>query len=66
MSFSKKELEQHCKFILSNSRINNKIIVLCEGDIYKEDGKLSPLYYKKMENFPDANFYRGASQLGAE
>jgi hypothetical protein len=57
MSFSEEELEQHCKFILSNSRISNKIIVLCEGDVYKEDGKLSPLYYKKMEHFPDANFY---------
>ena len=57
MSLSKKELEQHCKFILSNSRVSNKIIILCEGDVYKEDGKLSPLYYKKMENFPDANFY---------
>ncbi|MEY3304829.1 MAG: hypothetical protein ACK5RE_09665 [Pseudanabaena sp.] len=57
MSLSKKELEQHCKFILSNSRVSNKIIILCEGDVYKENGKLSPLYYKKMENFPDANFY---------
>ena len=36
MSLSKEELEQHCKFILSNSRISNKIIVLCEGDVYKE------------------------------
>lgn len=57
MSLSKEELEQHCKFILSDSRVRNKIVILCEGDVYKENGKLSPLYYKKMENFPDANFY---------
>ena len=41
MSFSEKELKQHCEIILKQRKIRNKIIVLCEGVIPKEQGRLS-------------------------
>ncbi|HEY9706721.1 MAG TPA: hypothetical protein V6D48_00805, partial [Oculatellaceae cyanobacterium] len=39
-------------------RILNKIVVLCEGDIPKSQGRLSPQSYGRMEQMPDANFYK--------
>jgi hypothetical protein len=57
MSLSPEELEQHCKEILKSRRILNKIVVLCEGDIPKIQGRLSPQLYKRMEQMPDSNFY---------
>ncbi len=58
MSFSREQLEQHCKTILQSRRILNKIVVLCEGDIPKIQGRPSPQSYGKMEEMPDSNFYK--------
>lgn len=57
MGLKPKELQQHCQQILSQRRIKNKIVVLCEGNIQKIQGRLSPQSYRKMEQMPDANFY---------
>ncbi len=58
MSFSEKELNQHCKIILKQRKIRNKIIVLCEGIIPKEQGRPSPQSYGRMDTLPDSNFYK--------
>ncbi|MCP2731499.1 hypothetical protein [Limnofasciculus baicalensis] len=58
MSFTQKELKEHCQYILRQRRIKNKIVVLCEGQIPKNDGRPSPQSYGKMETMPDANFYK--------
>ncbi len=58
MSLSPEELEQHCKAILKSSRIRKKIVVLCEGDIPKIQGRPSPQSYGRMEQMPDSNFYK--------
>jgi len=58
MSLSPEQLEQHCKTILKQSKIRNKIVVLCEGEIEKDQGRLSPQSYGKMEEMPDSNFYK--------
>jgi hypothetical protein len=58
MSFSEKELKQHCEIILKQRKILNKIIVLCEGIIPKEQGRLSPQSYGRMDTLPDSNFYK--------
>ncbi len=58
MSLSLEQLEQHCQTILKSRRIKNKIVVLCEGDIPKIQGRPSPQSYRKMEQMPDANFYK--------
>jgi hypothetical protein len=57
MSLSPEQLEQHCQVILQSPRIRKKIVVLCEGDIIKIQGRPSPQSYKQMERLPDANFY---------
>jgi hypothetical protein len=54
---SEAELEQHCRYILSQRRIKNKIVVLCEGVRAQGGQRLSPQLYGKMEELPDANFY---------
>lgn len=59
MGLSAEELEEHCQKILGDRRIKNKVVVLCEGEIAKDSsGRRSPQAYKKMEQMPDANFYR--------
>ena len=58
MSFKPKELQEHCEIILKSRRIKNKIVVLCEGKIPDIKGRRSPQDYKKMEQMPDANFYK--------
>ena len=58
MSFSEKELKQHCEIILKQRKILDRIIVLCEGVIPKEQGRLSPQSYGKMDSLPDSNFYK--------
>ena len=58
MSFSREQLERHCKTILQSRRILNKIVVLCEGDIPKIQGRPSPQSYGRMEQMPDAKFYQ--------
>jgi hypothetical protein len=57
MSLSREQLERHCKTILQSRRILNKIVVLCEGDIPKIQGRPSPQSYGRMEQMPDSNFY---------
>ncbi|AFZ58818.1 hypothetical protein H6G54_24450 [Anabaena cylindrica FACHB-243] len=58
MSFNKQELKEHCLKIIQDSRIRNKIVILCEGLIPpKVEGRRSPQLYKQMEQMPDANFY---------
>ncbi|HEY9295905.1 MAG TPA: hypothetical protein VIQ31_05950 [Phormidium sp.] len=58
MSLSPEQLKKHCEAILQSPRIKNKIVVLCEGDIRKTQGRESPQAYKAMEQMPDANFYK--------
>lgn len=60
MGLYPEELQQHCLYILNQRRIKNKIVVLCEGPINIEDtqGRLSPQSYSRMEQMPDANFYK--------
>lgn len=58
MSLSLEQLEEHCHYILQSRRIKNKIVVLCEGNIEKIEGRPSPQSYGKMEQMPDANFYK--------
>jgi hypothetical protein len=58
MSFSEEQLKQHCEIILKQRKILDKIIVLCEGTIPKEKGRLSPQSYGKMDSLPDSNFYK--------
>ncbi len=58
MSLSREQLERHCTTILQSRRILNKIVVLCEGDIPKMQGRPSPQSYGKMEEMPDSNFYK--------
>lgn len=58
MSLSPKELEEHCQQILTSSRIRNRIVVLCEGDIKEAVERKSPQAYRRMEQMPDANFYK--------
>jgi hypothetical protein len=57
MSLSPQELKEHCEQIIQSRRIKNKIVILCEGDIPKNNGRPSPQSYGKMEQMPDANFY---------
>lgn len=58
MSLNPEELAVHCALILKSRRIKNKIVILCEGDIRKLEGRPSPQTYGKMEQMPDANFYK--------
>jgi hypothetical protein len=58
MSLNPEQLKKHCEAILQSRRIKNKIVVLCEGDIRKTQGRESPQTYKAMEQMPDANFYK--------
>lgn len=58
MSLNQEQLREHCELILKESKIRNKIVVLCEGKITDKQGRLSPQVYKQMEKMPDANFYR--------
>lgn len=59
MSFNEAELHRHCDRILNQRRIKNKIVILCEGGIPQDNGKPSPQSYSRMEQMPDANFYKG-------
>ncbi len=61
MNFQTKEeyvqlIEQQCQAIMRSSKIRNKIVVLCEGDIPIQ-GRRSPNAYQQLQKMPDANFY---------
>lgn len=60
MSLKPEQLKQHCEIIIGSRRIKNKIVVLCEGEggIWDTEGRPSPQSYSKMEQMPDANFYK--------
>jgi len=59
MSFQNQaQLNQHCDFIMQSRRIKNKVVILCEGNIQAIFGRASPQSYRKLENMPDANFYK--------
>jgi len=58
MSFDAKQLEEHCQTILQSRRIQNKIVILCEGSFSPIKGRRSPQSYSKIEQLPDANFYK--------
>ncbi|MGL5939751.1 MAG: hypothetical protein ACRC2S_05100 [Waterburya sp.] len=58
MGLNSKALEEHCQQILNDRRIKNKIVVFCEGEIRDIQGRRSPQAYKRMEQMPDANFYK--------
>jgi hypothetical protein len=60
MSFrSPEDFAAHCHFILQSRRIRNKIVILCEGDPLPPDtDRPSPQTYSRMEQMPDANFYK--------
>jgi hypothetical protein len=58
MSLSNTELQQHCQTIIKSRRAQNKIVILCEGNIHPYVGRASPADYRQLERFPDANFYK--------
>jgi hypothetical protein len=58
MSFTDDELTQHCQYILGERRIKNKIVILCEGNVCDRQERPSPQSYGRMEELPDANFYK--------
>ncbi|MFB2938524.1 hypothetical protein ACE1B6_25020 [Aerosakkonemataceae cyanobacterium BLCC-F154] len=60
MSFDPAQLKRHCEIIIQSRRIKNKIVVLCEGEGGIKDNRyrLSPQTYARMEQMPDANFYK--------
>jgi hypothetical protein len=58
MSLNQDQLAEHCDVILKSKRIKNKIVILCEGKRSTLQGRPSPQTYGKMEQMPDANFYK--------
>ena len=58
MSLDQAELKQHSDSILKSRRIKNKVVILCEGSIARIAERPSPQAYKRMEELPDANFYK--------
>ncbi len=58
MSLSLSELNEHCTAILRSRRIQNKIVILCEGNLHQLNGRPSPQSYRQLEKVPDANFYK--------
>jgi hypothetical protein len=59
MSMNPEELQEHCDLILQSRRIRRKIVVLCEGPRFPIDtDRPSPQTYRRMEQLPDANFYK--------
>lgn len=58
MSLRPEELQNHCQTILCDANITNRIIILCEGVIKPFIEARSAHFYRRMQDFPDANFYR--------
>lgn len=52
------ELLEHCQTILKSRRIQGKPVILCEGDLRSVQGRRSPQTYRRLEQIPDANFYK--------
>jgi hypothetical protein len=51
------ELAAHCRQILGDRRIKNRVIILCEGGT-DQRGRLSPQSYRQNDRLPDCNFYQ--------
>lgn len=58
MSLTEEELTEHCRKIIYSPRINNRIVILCEGGIENFKDRPSPQSYAKMEQIEDARFYK--------
>lgn len=58
MSLNESEIVEHCKYILGSRKIQDRLVILCEGSIVYPGERPSPQTYKRMEKMPDANFYR--------
>jgi hypothetical protein len=56
MSLSAEELQQHCAAIIALQKLSHKIVILCEGNINDIKGRVH--LYRRLEIFPDANFYK--------
>ena len=52
------EIEEHCHRILRNRRIQNRVVILCEGGTDEKEGRLSPQSFQKNDRSPDCNFYQ--------
>lgn len=55
---NKNELENFCDTILKSSRIREKVVILCEGDIENVKRKRSPQSFRQMEKIQDSAFYK--------
>lgn len=69
MSFNQEELQNYCKYILRQERIRDRILILCEGKVLKEEvrtSRRSPESYQTQSNpddqdekmTPDSSFYK--------
>ena len=58
MSLSETALQEHCQTIINSRRAQNKIVILCEGNVHANKGKASLSSYRQLEKLPDANFYK--------
>ena len=68
MSFNQEELQNYCKYILKQERIRDRILVLCEGKILKEEVRISrspesyqiqlPQDSQDEKITPDSSFYK--------
>ncbi len=56
MSLSPEELQLHCEAIITLSKLTYRIVILCEGNINDIKGRVH--LYRRLEIFPDANFYK--------
>jgi hypothetical protein len=56
MSLSAEELQIHCEAIVALSKLTHRIVILCEGNINDIKGRVH--LYRRLEIFPDANFYK--------
>lgn len=56
MSLSETELQLHCQAIIDLSQRKHGIFILCEGNINEIKGRVEQ--YRRLETFPDANFYK--------
>lgn len=58
MSLNESDTQTHCENIRKCARARNKIVILCEGKFQHFNKNPSPQTYSKMEEMPDANFYK--------
>ncbi len=58
MSLSADALQQHCHTIVNSPHAQNRMVILCEGNIQAVQGRASPSSYRQLQKLPDANFYK--------